>query len=111
MEKVAQYRQYVQKVLREYAEAAPSDQNVTVQLGFDTEHDHYLVINVGWIEERRIYGTVLHLDIQGEKIWIQHDGTEIGIGNELLALDVPKSDIVLAYQSPYRRKYSGFALS
>lgn len=45
-------------------------------------------------------GCVLHLDIKNSKIWIQHDGTEIGIANELVKLGVPKEDIVLAFHEP-----------
>ena len=42
-----------------------------------------------------IYGPVLHLDIIDNKIWIQQDGTEVGIANELVELGVPKQDIIL----------------
>ncbi|HDN27464.1 MAG TPA: hypothetical protein ENG03_10300 [Thioploca sp.] len=33
-------------------------------------------------------GCVLHIDIKDGKIWIQHDGIEVGIANELIALGV-----------------------
>jgi hypothetical protein len=52
----------------------------------------------------------LHLDIKDGKIWIQHDGTEIGIANQLVALGVPKSDIVLAFHSPFKRQFTEFAV-
>ena len=51
----------------------------------------------------------MHMDIKDGKIWIQHDGTEIGVANELVELGVPKEDIVLAYHAPYQRVYTGFA--
>jgi len=54
---------------------------------------------------------VLQIDIKEEKIWIQHDGTEIGIANELLDLGVQNLDIILAFLAPYKRQYSGFAVS
>jgi hypothetical protein len=41
------------------------------------------------------------------KIWIQHDGTEIGIANELVKLGVPKDDIVLAFHEPFVRPIQG----
>jgi len=50
------------------------------------------------------------LDIKGEKIWIHHDGTDIGIADDLVNLRVPKSDIVLAFHEPLVRQYTGFAL-
>jgi len=52
----------------------------------------------------------LHLDIMDNKIWIQQDGTEVGIANELVELGVPKQDIVLGFDPPILRKLSEFAL-
>jgi hypothetical protein len=109
MEKIALYQQYVQQVLRDYVGEPPADDPVDVEFSFDTERNHYQIINIGWIDEHRVYGSVVHLNIRNDKIYIQHDGTEIGIATELLKLGVPKSDIVLAFQSPYRRKYGEFA--
>jgi len=111
MEKVAQYAHIIQAVLQEYVAEAGRDEDVDVELSFDTERAHYYVFNVGWKEERRTYGCVLHLDIKNGKIWIQQDGTEIGIANELLKRGVPKEDIVLAFHSPYRRQFTGFAVN
>ena len=50
------------------------------------------------------------LILKNGKIWIQHDGTEIGVANELVEWGVPKEDIVLAYHAPYKRQYTGFAV-
>jgi hypothetical protein len=66
-------------------------------------------VYVGWRNQKRIYGPVLHLDIINGKIWIQQDGTEVGIANELIAIGVPKEDIVLAFHPPSMRKYTEFA--
>jgi len=109
MEKVTRYQQYIQQVLREYVGERPNDP-IETAVSFDTKHNHYQIINIGWIEERRIYGPVVHMTIKNNKIWIQHDGTEAGLAMELVNLGVPKSDIVLAFQSPYRRQYGEFAV-
>jgi hypothetical protein len=53
----------------------------------------------------------LHLDIKNEKIWIQHDGTEGGIADELIEHGAPKQDIVLAFHSPFKRQFTGFAIA
>jgi hypothetical protein len=34
-----------------------------------------------------------------------------GVANELVDLGVPKEDIVLAYQPPYKRAYTTFAVA
>ncbi|MGD1712560.1 XisI protein [Dapis sp. BLCC M172] len=111
MEKLTKYRNYVKNIITEYSQYKPSYGDIEVQVVFDEERDHYQLLNVGWHENRRVRGCVLQIDIKDEKIWIQHDGTEIGIANELLDLGVPKSDIILAFHAPYKRKYTGFAVS
>ena len=80
------------------------------ELVFDREHNHYMLVNVCWYDDERISGCVLHLDIKDGKIWIQQDGTEQGITNELVTKGIPKEDIVLAYHAPYMRKHTGFAV-
>jgi hypothetical protein len=110
MAKVDEYRKLIQELLIAYSEIKSSNEEVEPEIVFDLQRDRYQVVHVGWSNKRRIYGCVLHLDIKGEKIWIQHDGTEGGIANELVEHGVPKQDIVLAYKSPFRRKYSGFAV-
>ncbi len=110
---VEQYRQYIQQLLTERVERTKNNlypSPVEKQLIFDTERDHYQLVNVGWNQnEDPNYGCVLHLDIKDGKIWIQHDGTEEGIANALVALGVPKQDIVLAFHAPSMRKYTDFA--
>jgi hypothetical protein len=110
MEKLERYRTYIKDLLSWYAKLCKSDDNAETQIAFDTERDHYLVVHTGWENRQPVYGCVLHLDIKGEKIWIQHDGTEIGIADELVKLGVPKSDIVLAFREPFVRQFTGFAV-
>jgi hypothetical protein len=59
---------------------------------------------------RRVYGVLIQIDIKGEKLWIQYDGTEVGVANELVEEGINKDDIVLAYHSPFIRQYDGFAV-
>ena len=111
MANLDQYRTDIENVIKEYSQYKPSYGEVEVQIIFDREHDHYQLANVGWHGYKRIRGCVLHIDIKDGKIWIQHDGTEVGIANELTALGVPKEEIVLAYHAASRRKHTGFAVS
>jgi hypothetical protein len=53
---------------------------------------------------------LIHIQIKHQKIWIEQDETEIGIANELVEAGVPKADIVLAYQAPYLRSLTEFAV-
>jgi hypothetical protein len=66
-------------------------------------------MHIGWHNNRRVYGIVLHINIKNGKIWLQHNGTEFSIAGELEKLGVPKSDIVLGFQAPYKRPYTDYA--
>ena len=108
---VEQYRQYIRHLLSERAQRSSRQRNAQeyeVQTIFDSEHDHYQLLYVGWRGDKRDFGCILHLDIKGGKIWIQHDGTEEGIANRLVEMGVPKQDIILAFHEPYVRQFTGF---
>lgn len=111
MDKINQYRQYIIEILSQIAQLGASYSEIETQLIFDQEHDHYQLVHAGWRNMNRIYGCILHLDIKDGKIWIQHNGTEIGVADELVERGVPKEDIVLAFHDPYSRKFTGFAVS
>ncbi len=111
MDKLEQYRNYIENILKEYSQYKPSYGDVELQLVIDRENNHYQLMTVGWDGEKRIHGMMLHIDIKDGKIWIQHNGTERRIAQDLLDLGVPKQDIVLAFHSPTRRKYTDFAVT
>ncbi len=106
-----QYRNIVEKILLDYADFLGNDEQTQVQLVFDLERNHYLLVETGWQNGYRIYGTLLHVDIISNKFVIQHDGTEEGIADELIAAGIPKAQIVLAYQPLESRKHTEFAIS
>ncbi|WP_249213848.1 MULTISPECIES: element excision factor XisI family protein [unclassified Synechocystis] len=43
--------------------------------------------------------------------WVQRDGTEDGIANELVANGIPKEVIVLGFHEPSVRPHTGFAIA
>ncbi|MEH2421652.1 MAG: XisI protein [Nostoc sp.] len=108
---VEQYRQIIQQLILERAKRGLSLEEMETQAILDTERDHYLLLHTGWRGNRRTHGCSLHLDIKDGKIWIQHDGTEVGIATQLLELGIPKEDIVLAFHSPYMRQFTEFAIN
>jgi hypothetical protein len=110
MDKLNKYREIIKKILKDYSDRR-SDEIVESQTIFDIERDHYQIVNIGWNKEKRIYGCVLHLDIKNNKIWLQYNGTEIDIAQKLVDLGVPQTDIVLGFQSPYRRQFTDYATS
>ena len=110
MEKLEQYRNYIQQVLLDHAKRSSSNDGVETQIIFDPERDHYQLMYVGWYNKRRVYGPVLHLDIKDGKIWVQWNGTEEDIASSLVELGVLKQDIVLGFQAPYKRQFTEFAV-
>ena len=50
------------------------------------------------------------IDIIDEKLWIQQDGTEEGIAEEMVKMSIPKDKIILAYKSLERRTITEFAV-
>ncbi|BAZ84536.1 element excision factor XisI family protein [Dolichospermum compactum] len=46
MEKLAKYRQIVRELL--ISHATTNEPNIECQLIFDTEHDHYQILDLGW---------------------------------------------------------------
>lgn len=110
MDTLSQYREYIQTLLKAQASLV-WDTRISAETVFDTTSDRYLLVYTGWRDSKRFYGIVLHVDIIDGKIWIQQDGTEVGIANKLVDLGVPHHYIVLAFDPPNLRKYTEFAVS
>jgi hypothetical protein len=109
MDRLEKYRQWIKSVLQHHSSYQASHGEIETFPAFDTDADHYQVVSVGWENRRRVYGCLIHVDIRSDKIWIQYDGTEEGVANELVALGVPSQDIVIAYHAPYARRHTEFA--
>lgn len=101
----------VHNLIREYASHKPSHGEIETEAILDDEKGHYEVMLVGWDGERRVHGTAIHIDIIGEKIWIQHDGTSPGVALDLVEAGIPKESIVLGFRPPHARPLTGFAVA
>ena len=104
-------RQLVESIIREYGRIPYSYGDIQIQTVFDREQDHYLLMLVGWEGIRREHGCLVHVDLIDGKFWIQRDGTERGIAQELLDAGVTKDRIVLAFRSPAKRQLTDFAVT
>lgn len=105
------YKAAIQQIFNSYIEFLGEGEDIQLEIVADQDHGRYLLVEVGWQEGRRIYGTLLHIDIINNKLWIQQDGTEEGIADELVALGIPKQQIVLGFKPVERRKITEFAIS
>ena len=110
MDKLTRYRRAVLQLLSRYAQIKPAFGDVKMELIADTEHDYYQLVSVDWDGDKRIHGCSLHLDICDGQVWVQHNGTEIEIGEELMELGVAREDIVLGFLPPQVRQFSAYGI-
>ena len=113
MERLEQYRTYIRQLLTNKLnpEKSFANEEIECQLVFDTEHDHYQLLDVGWKELKRVYNCFIHIDIKDEKIWIQRNMTETDLAQELVEMGVAKEDIVLGLHPPYKRPYTDYSIA
>jgi hypothetical protein len=98
-------------VLTEYVRLQYAYGEIQNEAVFDREADRYLVMSVGWQKVKRIHGCLIHIDIINGKVWIQRDGTEHGIANDLVQAGIPKDRIVLGFHTPDVRPYTEYAVA
>jgi hypothetical protein len=110
MDRLERYRQIVRNVIEDYGSGKPSHGEIETEVIINPEKDHYEVLHVGWDGKRRVHGSVVHLDIINGKVWIQYDGTNRPVADELMAAGIPKEDIVLGFHPARVRPYTGFAV-
>ncbi len=111
---VIQYRQIIIDILSEY-HRTPSigtyGEELEEQLIIDTKQDHYQILTIGWEDGKRVYYPVFHIDIKNNKIWVQEDATDFDLVGKLEEKGVKNTDIILAFQPPIKRPYSGYAVA
>lgn len=113
MEKVERYRQIIMEVLEELvSDEEKSSSPIPVQFIKDHEGGHYMLFSNGWRDIKRVYGCYLHIDIAPDgKVWLQHDGTDLVVGQMLLDKGVAKEDLVLGFHHPWQRVDTGYAVA
>ncbi len=113
MDKLVHYREIIKAILLRYVEFL----NRTPKLGreievvFDEERDHYMLLINGWSESRHLLNRVVYVRIRHEKFYIEEDWLEQGIATDLLEAGVPNEDIVLAFHHPDMRPFTEFAVA
>jgi hypothetical protein len=110
MDKLDRYRDIVRRLIEEYASYKPANGQIDTEAVADRERDHYEVMHVGWDGVRRVHGSVVHIDIIGDKVWIQYDGTTRPVAEELIAAGIPREDIVLGFHPTELRQFTGFGV-
>lgn len=110
-EKRERYRQILLDLLQQWAAYTPVNlSEAEAQVIADLQRDHFQLVRLGWRDDAFVHNTVFHFDIKAnDKIWIQANWTDVDIAAELINRGVDKSDIVLGFQPPLFRPYTGYA--
>lgn len=111
METLDHYRNAIENTLNEYTQIPYAYGDIRTEAIFDRSNDRYLLVNVGWDRGRRVHASLVHIDIINGKVWIQRDGTEEGVANQLMQAGIPKDRIVLGFRPAEVRPYTEFAVA
>jgi XisI protein len=106
-----EWREILEKILQYYADLPYRYGDVITYMIVSRDRNHFMLIQVGWENDRRVHGCVVHAEIRNDKIWIHYDGIEDGITDELVAAGVPKDRIVLAFHPLQVREHTGYAIT
>jgi XisI protein len=97
MDTILAYRNIIKQIILRYAQLKPSHGDIRLDPIFDEVNDRYALMQVGWDRQRRVRGNLIYLTIQKDRIFIEYDGTENGITDELVAEGISRDDITLAF--------------
>ncbi len=109
MDPVDLWRDALERILTAHAATPYANGDIRTEVVVDRRRDRFLLIDLGWRGPERVHGALVHVDVIDGKFWIQYDGTEEGVADELVAAGVPRDRIVLASKHPDLRKYTDFA--
>jgi XisI protein len=94
---VSEYPNIIKEVIQEYAKFPPSHGNIRLDPVFDDLHHRYALMQVGWDRERRIRGNIIYVTLSPDRVYIEYDGIESGITQDLIDRGIPEDRIVHAY--------------
>jgi hypothetical protein len=97
MDTNASYQEIVKGVIDKYAKLRPSHGQIRLDTVFDEEQDRYALMQVGWDRGARIRGNLIYVDLRHDQVYVEYDGVERGIVDELVKRGIPREKIILAY--------------
>ena len=92
-------RDAVKLVIQKYAQFKPSHGDVRLDTVFDEANDRYALMQVGWVRGRRVRGNLIYVTLGEGKVWIEYDGMEQGITQDLVDAGISQERIVFAFQA------------
>jgi hypothetical protein len=99
----SQLNSYVQtlcEVVREWGETGSSLHPIDSEIICDLQSGNVLLVGVGWRKEERIHNMYFHARVRQGKIWIEWDGIDPSIIEELLQRGIPRDIMVFGFLHP-----------
>jgi hypothetical protein len=90
-------RDIVKRVIERYAKFVPSHGNIRLDTVFDDQQGRYALMQVGWDRGRRVRGNLIYITVQDGQVWVEYDGMEQGITNDLLQGGIAPERIILGF--------------
>ncbi len=113
MARLNTYQDIARALINRYAQFEPAYGDIDIKTIVDDTQRQYQLLYVGWNKHKRIHNIVLHLELRGGvddcKVWIQYDGIEGGVAEELVEAGVPREHIVLGFQPEKVRPFTDYA--
>lgn len=105
---VEQFHEIIKELLITWAEPT-GEEGIRTEIVIDQERGHYEILEVGWSRDKRIHNSIIHIDIIENKVWLQHNATEIRVAEALVAAGIPRQAIVLGFHPPRVRQFTEYA--
>ncbi len=95
--KVENYRRILRQIVEQHASTPRRPDQVELVPIIDLVYDNYLLMRIGWDRVGRAHHILFHFRLKEGRVWIEWDGIEHGITNDLIEAGIPEEDIVLAF--------------
>ena len=93
--KLDRYRAALKQVLQTHAAMEAEPKNYETVAVCDSKTDDYRLIDTEITPEKRQDYLVVQLTLREGKVWVEQDGIEYGIAQDLLEAGIPAEDIVI----------------
>ena len=97
MATVTDIQEIVKEVITYYSKLRPSHGDIRLDTVFDDSQGRYALMQVGWDRGRRIRGNLIYITINDGQVFIEYDGMESAIVEDLIRGGIAQERIVLAY--------------
>lgn len=112
MDKLGKYQKIITAVLSDSAQALGSEPQAVIRQFIKNENnDNFVVLSLGWEDDKYYHSVVHHVQIIDNKVWIQQNNTDVDTAESFVKKGVCKNDIVLGFLRPYSRKVTDYAVA